>query len=69
MQQYLPSTQPGEFQSTPSTRRETGFAEGIHDGSGISIHSLHTEGDGGEVGNHVTFAVFQSTPSTRRETH
>ena len=33
------------FQSTPSTRRETGLAADTVDDHVISIHSLHTEGD------------------------
>ena len=34
-----------QFQSTPSTRRETMFARYSINWAGISIHSLHTEGD------------------------
>ena len=34
-----------EFQSTPSTRRETQRADKLRDVCRISIHSLHTEGD------------------------
>ena len=33
------------FQSTPSTRRETTGCNGQYAMEGISIHSLHTEGD------------------------
>ena len=79
-----------EFQSTPSTRRETLQGCICQDTICISIHSLHTEGDkvlliefvslkhfnplpphGGRLVplsiEHMTFP-FQSTPSTRRET-
>ena len=37
------------FQSTPSTRRETEFGYCRYFGVIISIHSLHTEGDGTPV--------------------
>ena len=38
-------TQLVQFQSTPSTRRETQSGRHDHDRCHISIHSLHTEGD------------------------
>ena len=57
------------FQSTPSTRRETVSKECAKKyEKAISIHSLHTEGDGLRVVITILLTVFQSTPSTRRET-
>ena len=56
------------FQSTPSTRRETQYSVSEDGSDGISIHSLHTEGDA-ECRSYLTRnSRFQSTPSTRRET-
>ena len=56
------------FQSTPSTRRETGNLPQRHRCRGISIHSLHTEGDVRSICRLAGLSPFQSTPSTRRET-
>ena len=39
------------FQSTPSTRRETQYSVSEDGSDGISIHSLHTEGDGNGGGS------------------
>ena len=57
-----------EFQSTPSTRRETRIMSPEELQAVISIHSLHTEGDGAEKYRNCDDFIFQSTPSTRRET-
>ena len=48
-----------EFQSTPSTRRETRKTAGRSDVLRISIHSLHTEGDGraGSKGHHCNISI------------
>ena len=57
-----------EFQSTPSTRRETLQYPVRVLPHNISIHSLHTEGDYMRLGDSFIDSAFQSTPSTRRET-
>ena len=56
------------FQSTPSTRRVTEESEKLDPGIGISIHTLHTEGDGISSSQPHFPSRFQSTPSTRRVT-
>ena len=58
-----------EFQSTPSSRRETLSCAILRMHSRISIHSLLAEGDAYRHAQRQQGALFQSTPSSRRETH
>ena len=58
----------GQFQSTPSTRRETVRQPLRYIPAAISIHSLRMEGDGICNAHCLFAAVFQSTPSAWRET-
>ncbi len=57
-----------EFQSTPSTQRETNVNEPDSGTGDISIHSLYAEGDLAMIASFAASEVFQSTPSTQRET-
>ena len=50
------------FQSTPSTRRETIEAADFRKRICISIHSLHTEGDGTACTNATTICDFNPLP-------
>ena len=59
---------PLRFQSTPSSRRETGFFHADEILATISIHSLLAEGDASRRGGAGSGDGFQSTPSSRRET-
>ena len=51
-----------KFQSTPSTRRETLLAGSSTVGEGISIHSLHTEGDRGNHHGNPDRVYFNPLP-------
>ena len=60
---------PTEFQSTPSMRRATRRKGGrISLEQGISIHTLHAEGDPSIDNENDSEEAFQSTPSMRRAT-
>ena len=52
----------GIFQSTPSTRRETGWRRTGLRCTDISIHSLHTEGDNGGFSEIVSQYNFNPLP-------
>ena len=58
----------GQFQSTPSSQRETNVYCDFNASSAISIHSLLAEGDEDYEEVKRILSIFQSTPSSQRET-